>query len=141
MFIDFVNLLRVMTRWSKSLDIPGWKRLACLHFPWVLANVAVFLGHLHKDQNLILKALHPMLIFAGSVSTLVGTILLIRERNGNAKEDRTLTKDMLVAPASRTPGESGSDRNVLFDRRYTFNCILLAALLSYASLYLTPIFS
>jgi hypothetical protein len=141
MFIDFVNLLLAMTRWSKSLGISGWKRLACLHFPWVLANIAVFLGHLHKDQNLMLKALHPMLIFAGSVSTLVGTMLLIRERNGNAKEDRTLTKDMLFASASRTPGESGSDTNTLFDRRYSFNCILLAVLLSYASLYLTPIFS
>jgi len=139
MFIDFANLLHAMTRWSKSLGISGWKTLAYLHSPWALANVAVFLGHLHKDQNLMLKSLHPVFIFLGSVSTLIGTIMLLQERKGKVKEDTTLVKSMLGAPTNRT--ELRSDRSGLFDRRYTLNCILLAALLSYASLHLTPMFS
>ena len=143
MFIDFTNLLRAMIRWSKCLGIPGWKKLAYLHLPWALANATVFLGHLHKDKSTILKSLHPIFIFLGSVSTLVGSVLLIQERkrDQDLHNDTTLAKDLLGTSSSRTSAEPRSVGNGLFDYRYTLNCIVTAALFSYASLCMTAILS
>lgn len=141
MFIDFANQLFAMTRWSKCTGLSGWRNLAYLHLPWVLANVTVFLGHLHRDKSTILKSLHPVFIFLGSISTLIGTTLLILERRRDLQEDSALMKDLLGTCSSRTSAESHPSGNCLFDRRYTLNCILFAALLSYASLCLTPNFS
>lgn len=141
MFIDFANLLRAMTRWSKCTGLSGWRNLAYLHLPWALANATVFLGHLHKDKSTILKSLHPVFIFLGSISTLIGSQVLIVERKRNLHEDSAHMKDLLGTSPSCISAEPNSDGSGLFERRYTLNCILFAALLSYASLCLTPNFS
>lgn len=141
MFIDSASLLCAMTRWSKCTGLSGWRNLAYLHLPWVLANATVFLGHLHKDKGKILKSLHPVFIFLGSISTLIGTTLLILERKRDRQEDSALMKDLLDTSSSRCADESHAVGNGLLDRQYISKCILFAALLSYASLCLTPSFS
>ena len=138
MFIDSASLLCAMTRWSKCTGLSGWRNLAYLHLPWVLANVTVFLGHLYKDKSTILKSLHPVFIFLGSMSTLIGTALLIVERKRSSHEDSANMKDLLCTYQSRNSAESNSEGNGMFEGRYTLNCILFAAILSYASLCLTP---
>lgn len=136
MFIDFATQLRYMSRWGRCLGLHKWKSLAILHFPWALANSAVFLGHVHKDQCLLFKRLHPILIFFGGITTLVGTIQLALDvPDGGLDEKKKLEKILrnrtLIKPASISKD---------WDLRYSASSSILAVLLSYVSLYTTAFF-
>jgi len=137
MFIDFATQLRYMSRWGRCLGIHRWKSLAILHFPWALANLAVFLGHLHKDQCEVFKILHPLFIFLGGITILIGTIRLALYVPEGGTEEKKKLEGMLRNRVGIKPASTSRD----WDVRYSLSSVLLAAVLSYVSLYSTALFS
>lgn len=134
MFIDFATQLRYMSRWGKCLGVQQWKNLAWLHMPWAFANLAVLLGHLHKDQCQLFKLLHPIFIFLGSISILFGTIqLTLHVPEGGSEEKKKLERTLIDSNGTITNTKG-------WDLKYSLSSGLFAAIFSYISLYVTPIF-
>ena len=127
--------MRYMVKWAECINVPQWRHLGILHFPWALANLTVFFGHLCKDQHPLFKALHPIFIFVGSMSTLYGTIQLAINVPKYDKEER---KKLVGSPRGRNVKQHVNSEK--WEITYSLSVVLFAAILSYATVYLSTLF-
>lgn len=135
MFIDFGTQLWYMSRWADCTGMRQWKTLSLMHLPYMVVNAIVATNHLNRDRIPALKLLHPMFVFVGSLASLLGTLLVARSngiwRKGSKQGNHKKLK-CLVAES-----EPGAAPYPDWDLRYTTKSIILALILSYASVYFT----
>ena len=111
-----------------------WKLFTALHLPAIAVNAVVVLNHLHRDQIVILKLLHPLLVFIGSIATLYGSFQVSRGNGWNALLDKRY-----VPFATTSQKIKDNDNTSLgdWDVLYPLSSIAAASVLAYCSLYLT----
>lgn len=135
MFIDFGTQLRYMSRWAACTGMRQWKTLSLMHLPYAVVNAIVAMNHVNRDRIPALKLLHPIFVFGGSLASLLGTILVARSngvcRNGS-KQGNHDNSTCFVAES-----EPGVAPYPDWDLRYTTKSMILALILSYASVYFT----
>lgn len=96
-----------------------WRLYTLLHLPAFAVNLIVIVNHLHRDQIVALKLLHPVLVFIGSIATFYGSF--------------AVSKAETEYPRKQWENATGRD----WDMQYTLSSILVGAVLAYGSLYLT----
>ena len=140
MVIDYVIMLRYMWRWGDD-DCTGnyrWKLFALSNIPACIINGVVMLNHLHRDQLVFLKVLHPLLVFVGSIATMFGAYA-VAHANGwkvvGSEKDGSV--DGFSKVASKT-ASTNDDCSAVFewDTSYTLASIFVGSLFAYGSLYL-----
>ena len=137
MIIDYCwTMPRHMWRWGGQTCTGNkkWKLFTALHLPAIAVNVVVVLNHLHRDQIVILKLLHLLLVFIGSIATLYGSFQVSRGNGWNALLDKRY-----VPFATTSQKIKDNDNTSLgdWDVLYSLSSIAAASVLAYCSLYLT----
>ena len=124
-----------MWRWGDE-DCTGnkkWKLYTVLHLPAFTVNMIVMANHLHRDQLVVLKILHPLLVFIGSIATLIGSFAVSRVNGWNYFSDNKKDIDSSFPTISTARNDnSGRDWDIL----YSLASIAAGSLLAYGSLYL-----
>ncbi len=138
MIVDFIEILRYMWRWGDAdcTDNCKWKLYAKLHVPACVINGVVVMNHLHRDRLVALKVLHPMLVFASSVATLLGSYAILK-RNGwsmfadkkNVKRKRRLSSILIP--------ERDHIKMKDWDMMHTLKSIVVGAFLAFISTHLS----
>ncbi|KAL3779024.1 hypothetical protein HJC23_011463 [Cyclotella cryptica] len=137
MIMDYIMQLRCMWRWGDLTGNEKWKLYTLLHLPACLVNGIVLINHLHRDQIIALRLLHPILVFLGSIATCYGSYVVahingwnVVGRNANKTVDGMAY--ISLGPKDNLPKLiKGSDLS------YTFASFAVGSLLAYCSLYLT----
>ena len=129
--------LRCMRRWGDLTGNEKWKLYTSLHLPACLVNGIVLINHLHRDQIIALRLLHPILVFVGSIATCYGSYAVAHNngwnmlgRNANGTVDGMA--DISFGSKDDQPKLiKGSDLS------YTIASFAVGSVLAYCSLYLT----
>jgi hypothetical protein len=132
MIYDYVMLLRSMWRWG-DFTSKKWKLYTWLHLPACLVNAIVMINHMHRDQIVMLRLLHPVMVFLGSIATFWGSFAIAR---ANGWGDHAKSIDGLDGVALKS--EDSVSRLIKGSNlSYTVSSFAFGALLAYASIYLT----
>jgi hypothetical protein len=137
MIIDYcITMPFYMWRWGDK-DCTGnrkWKIYTALHLPAFLVNGVVIVNHLHRDQLVALKVLHPVLIFVGSITTLFGSFLVSRANGWSpfSKEKNNGSSCSTILSSEKEGRQTGRD----WDIAYTLASFAAGSILSYGLLYL-----
>jgi len=137
MAIDYcVTLPQCMWKWSgeKYTNNKQWKVYTLLHVPAYATIGVVLINHLHRDQIVALKVLHPILVFVGSIATFYGSFVVSRANGWNYSS--TIKDTQQFAIRSNPTLEKEKDYPS-WEMKYTLASIAIGSLLSYASLFLT----
>ena len=131
------TLPQCMWRWSseKCTRNKQWKLFTFLHLPAYATIGVVLTNHLHRDQIVALKVMHPILVFIGSIATFYGSFVVSRS-NGWKYSSSNKEKYFAFRSGSSSP-EKASEYYPSWDIHYSLATILFGSLLSYGSLYLT----
>lgn len=127
------TLPRFMWRWGDE-DLTAnskWKLYTILHLPAFAVNGVVMANHLHRDQLVVLKLLHPLLVFIGSIATLFGSYAVSEANGWSLAKSQESPKESILKPAPKDA--QGKD----WDITYSLASIAFGSLLAYGSLYLT----
>lgn len=136
MAIDYcLTLPKYMWKWSGENYTRNekWKLYTVLHLPAFAVVGTVLKNHLHRDQIVALKAIHPILVFIASTSTLVGSFAASRANGWNHS---STNKAEYVAFCS-IPTSEKEKLYPSWDIAYSLASIAIGSLLSYGSLHLT----
>ena len=141
MIIDYCwTMPRHMWRWGGQVCTGNqkWKLYTKLHLPAIAVNAVVVLNHLHRDQIVILKLLHPLLVFIGSIATLYGSFKVSRGNGWDAAlvDNRYQSTNNSLATTCQKIKDNDTSLGD-WDVLYSLSSIAVASVLAYCSLYLT----
>lgn len=135
MAIDYcVTLPQYMWRWSgeKYTRNKQWKLFALLHLPSYATIGVVLINHLHRDQIVALKVMHPILVFIGSIATFYGSFVVSRAKGWTYS---SYSKEAHFSLRSKASFDSAR-KYPSWDMDYSLVSIAFGSLLSFGSLYL-----
>ena len=137
MIFDYCYIPKCMWRWGEE-DCTGnkrWKHFTLLHMPAFAVNGIVMANHLHRDQIVLLKLLHPLCVFIGSIATFFGSYAVARANGWGNSSDISKERPAFVTSPKPAIKEGSTGRD--WDFSYSLQSIFVGCLLGYASLYLT----
>jgi hypothetical protein len=139
MVFDFLALLQYMWRWGDD-ECTGnkkWKLYAILHIPACLVNGVVMGNHLHRDKLILLKLLHPVLVFVGSIATCFGAYSIAHSNRWNSRlgHKKNDSVDGFARVLSNT-NNGATPRRRDWDLRYTMESLAVGSVFAWGSLYL-----
>lgn len=132
MIYDYIIQLRCMWRWG-DFTSEKWKLYTLLHLPACLVNGIVMVNHLYRDQIVMLRLLHPVLVFVGSIATFYGSFAIARDNGWGDPANSMDGLDGVVLKSKDGVMKVSKGSNL----SYTVSSFAFGALLAYASIYLT----
>jgi hypothetical protein len=141
MVFDFFVLLRCMWKWGDATGNCKWKLYAQLHVPACIINAIVVINHLHRDRILLLKVLHPVLVFVSSIATLNGSYAIVRGKGWSMlRNNQKDNGEKRSWPSLLIPAESQHftrKKNGDWDVKYTLTSLAVGAAFALLSTHLT----
>ncbi len=136
-------MLLYMWRWG-DVDCTGnekWKSFALMNILSCVINGVVIINHFHRDQLVVLKVIHPLLVFIGSIVTMVGSFAVARANGwsvfGGTDRMKTVGQGFSSLLLEAKENSNGVVRTVKdWDNSYTLASVLVGAVFSYFSLFL-----
>ncbi|KAL7463721.1 hypothetical protein ACHAXS_004079 [Conticribra weissflogii] len=143
MVIDYLVMLLYMWRWG-DVDCTGnekWKSFALMNILSCVINGVVIINHFHRDRLVVLKVIHPLLVFIGSIVTMVGSFAVARANGwsvfGGTDRMKTVGQGFSSLLLEAKENSNGVVRTVKdWDNSYTLASVLVGAVFSYFSLFL-----
>ena len=133
MAIDYcVTLPQYLWRWSgdEYTRNKKWKLFTLLHLPAYATIGVVLMNHLHRDQIVALKVLHPILVFIGSIATSYGSFATAKANGWKYSSSNKETNFAFLSEATFEKARKYPS----WDMHYSLTSIAFGSLLSYVSL-------
>lgn len=117
MFIDVATQIRSMWHWADCAKTKQWKDLALLHVPNGAVMAVVIANHLHRDHVPLLRLLHPLFVFFGSVTCLIGSVRVARANGWAGRQCSTKNSLQAIGIVPAAEEQSYSDWDLAYSVR------------------------